>query len=361
MRHKCNFDLNEEDGHLPIILTPPKNLEETLQFLEMNLCVSDIIALCRLQSWALKGYWPLVFPGRGHSVPLLHEYTASSKSNDILRELIKDNQVVHLPKKIVIKDNSRNLTALLRESTLEPRSHSFTSGPYEFVVTGRNQGDQNLVTSQNTVTVHPMDATLAQDCADTPDHRENDDIVSRHSSHSSATQTASPQSSYASQMQDFSDTEDEIFFEGSQFGDVPPDPRANDDTLSYHSVLSNQSSIDQHSALQTSPPDPSDTEDEIFFEGPQFGGIPPDPRANDDTVSFHSDLSHQSSIPQPASMQTAHPQSPVPQLSSAQSNTPQSTVSPESSSLRSIFQSILPENLDPGLDGLGKFIPSDLI
>ena len=172
MRHECNFDLNEENGNLPIILKPPKNLEETLQFLEMNLCVSDIIELCRLQNWALKGYWPLVFPGRGHNVPLLSEYTASSKSDNILRQLIKDNQLVYLPKKIIIEDNSRNLTALLRESTLEPRSYSFTNGPYEFSVRGRTQGYQNPVTSQNLLTVQPINATLAQDCADTGDHRE---------------------------------------------------------------------------------------------------------------------------------------------------------------------------------------------
>ena len=200
VRHECNFDLNDENGNLPIILQPPKNFEETLEFLEMNLCVSDIIALCRLQNWALKGYWPLVFPGRGHSVPLLSEYTAGSKSDNILSQLIKDNQVVYLPKKIIIEDNSRNLTALLRESMLEPRSYSFTTGPYDFVVTGRTQSDQNPVTSHNMLTVQPIDATLAQDFIDTGDQRENDDNDSQHSSHSSETQTASPQSGYANHM-----------------------------------------------------------------------------------------------------------------------------------------------------------------
>ena len=240
-------------------------------------------------------------------------------------------------------------------------SYSFTTGPYDFVVTGRTQSDQNPVTSHNMLTVQPIDATLAQDFIDTGDQRENDDNDSQHSSHSSATQTASPQSGYANHMQDFSDTEDEIFFEGSQFGDVPPDPGANDDTLSHRSIISNQSSVDPHSTLQTNPvpPDPSDTEDEIFFDGPQFGGIPSDPRANDDTVSLHSDLNNQSSILRLPSMQTAPHQSPVPELSSSQSNTHHSPVSSESASLRSTFQSVLPENIVPGLDGLGKLIQSE--
>ena len=231
-RHSCNFVLDQnDDGNLLIVLKPPQNLEETIQFLEKNLCVTDIIQLCRLQNWALKGYWPLVFPGRGHSVPLLSQYTAGSRSEDHLRQLIKDNQRVTLPKKLIIEDDSRCVKALLKESILEPRGHHFTSSTNDLIAP-----NQVLNTS-----------------------------------HSSGTLSAQ------------SDIEDEIFFGGSQFGDIPYDPHANDDTLPHHSS--------------------------------------------------------QSSVPQ--SPQSAFIQSQAP---------PQSTPGPRIS-----FQSVLPENMDQGLDGLGKF------
>ena len=249
------LEQQNENGNLPIILRPPKNLEETIKFLEENLCVSDIIKLCRLQSWALKGYWPLVFPGRGHAVPLFSEYTAGSKSGDHLRMLIKDNQDVSLPRKIIIEDNGRFLKAHLRESTLEPRGFSYTSGPSDYVVT---RGPQQASSS---LTVGPTNVNQAQDRSET---------------------TMSAQS----------DSEDEVFFAGSQFGDIPPNPQANDDTLPQHSS--------------------------------------------------------QSSGSQPHSSPSALNPSQTP--SQAQSQTP----SQSSPSVRSTFQSVLPENMDQGLDGLGK-------
>lgn len=245
------LEQQNEDGNLPIILRPPKNLEETIKFLEENLCVSDIIKLCRLQNWALKGYWPLVFPSRGHTVPLLSQYTACSKSGDHLRQLIKDNQDVSLPKKIIIEDNDRFLKAYLRESTLEPRGFTFTSGSSDYVVTGRAQASN----------VGLSNADTSQNCSET---------------------TMSAQS----------DSEDEVFFAGSQFGDIPPYSQANDDTLPHHSS--------------------------------------------------------QSSGSQPPSSPSALAPSQAP------SQVPSQAPSQSSPSARSTFQSVLPENMDQGLDGLGK-------
>ena len=242
---------------------------------------------------------------------MLQEYTCGDKSADILKEYLNDKRSATLPRNVIIKDESNRVNCLLSDSTLKPAGFSFSTGPYDFFVTGRTQ--------------------------------------------SSATLRGLSPSGSTNHMQDCSDTEDEIFFQGSQFGDIPHDPRANDDTVSFNSV--SQSSVSQPSSVNNNPSvphDQSDTEDEIFFGGSQFGGIPPDPRANDDTVSLHSDLSHQASVPQPASIQTGPQQSQVPQLSSSQSNTPQSQVSTDSSIIRSTFQSVLPENTLPGLDGLGK-------
>lgn len=147
--HKCHLAPRLQTTDDPLLLQPPKVPEETLKLLEKELSVPDIVKLCSLQNWCLKGYWPLVFPGSGYGAPLLEQYTAGSKSGSILRQLIKNNQIQSLPKLIIIQDKDKNVESLLQESVLRPKDFNFTVGPRDFVVTATVGNTTNGVQTQD--------------------------------------------------------------------------------------------------------------------------------------------------------------------------------------------------------------------
>ena len=149
-RHLLYSDMYDDNGNAPIILRPPPNLEETRQLLESTLCPTDIVYLCQLQSWCLKGYYPLVFPGKGCGSPVLREYSCGEKSTDILKTYLKDKRTATLPKNVIIKDENNRVNCLLRGTTLKPTGFNFTSEVDSFLVyQNANDNDETLSCDEN--------------------------------------------------------------------------------------------------------------------------------------------------------------------------------------------------------------------
>ena len=132
-RHNCRFLYNDiyckQHGIVPVILNLPPNSKETGDILS-QLCQEDIVRLCTLQGWCLPSIYPFCFlqqhrSGRHGTVPLLESLTASNESVQLLKKMIKISTEVKLPKNIILKDRSRNVTAFLDSSILTPPHEHF--------------------------------------------------------------------------------------------------------------------------------------------------------------------------------------------------------------------------------------------
>ena len=143
-RHNCRFQYNDlycrQHGIVPVVLNLPPNSEETGDILS-QLCKEDLVKLCTLQGWCLPSVYPFCFPykqrsGRHGTVPLFESLTASQNSVKLLKKMVKISTEVKLPKNILLKDISRNVTALLTPNILTPPSEHFDvteSSEYFFV------------------------------------------------------------------------------------------------------------------------------------------------------------------------------------------------------------------------------------
>ena len=125
------------------VLRRPPNYSQTSDILS-QLTISDKIKMCRLNNWAIPKVWPLVFPGqirRGSVLPLiLTEMTAARESVNILRELLRTEPQISLPKQIIIIDEAENIQSVLPTRVLTPGT-AFLS---------RISGDHILVSSGTT-------------------------------------------------------------------------------------------------------------------------------------------------------------------------------------------------------------------
>ena len=138
-------------------LCKPRNLEATMQELRF---LSDmaIIKLARLQSWYIPGYYPFVFPGqiRGGPgtgpPPILGQVSAGAQSSQLLKQFIRKEGVIDIPRNILIVDTDTGMRRLLPEVILTPIAHQFnhTVNPTTFSVslshgcasdTGTDQAD----------------------------------------------------------------------------------------------------------------------------------------------------------------------------------------------------------------------------
>ena len=163
---KCHFCLHEYSSHAELnrhlrdrrclfefrpdhvlanfsVLRRPPNYSQTSDILS-QLTISDKIKMCRLNNWAIPKVWPLVFPGqirRGSVLPLiLTEMTAARESVNILRELLRTEPQISLPKQIIIIDEAENIQSVLPTRVLTPGT-AFLS---------RISGDHILVSSGTT-------------------------------------------------------------------------------------------------------------------------------------------------------------------------------------------------------------------
>ena len=112
------------------ILRRPENHIQTLAILQ-QLPQTDRVRMCQLNSWAIPGVWPIVFPGHfrqgGETSPILREMTASNDSTQILRDLLRNENQVHLPKQIILIDAARNIKSVLPTRVLTPGSEFVTT------------------------------------------------------------------------------------------------------------------------------------------------------------------------------------------------------------------------------------------
>ena len=76
---------------------------------------------------------------------MLREYSCGEKSSDILKDYLKDKRTMTLPKNVIIRDESKGVNCLLRDSTLKPTGFNFTSEDDTFLVfQDGGQNDETL-------------------------------------------------------------------------------------------------------------------------------------------------------------------------------------------------------------------------
>ena len=79
-----------EQHHQHVILRPPADMSLLLPILQ-RLCPEDIVEMCRTQHWALKGYWPLVWPGSvRYGREIFSQYTAGMEINNQISDVTSD-------------------------------------------------------------------------------------------------------------------------------------------------------------------------------------------------------------------------------------------------------------------------------
>ena len=142
--HKCifrpDYQFFKVNGIHPVILTRPKNWEETLKILN-QLSKEDIVKICILQNWCLPSYYPFVFPhqirsGRTGNVPILDTMTASKFSATLLKKMLGLERKLLLPKHIILRDEASGMIAHLSPKVLSPTlEFSFSETSESFNVT----------------------------------------------------------------------------------------------------------------------------------------------------------------------------------------------------------------------------------
>ena len=107
---------NVSDYH---VLRRPSNYQITRQILQ-QLSKCDQVRLCRENNWAVPGIWLLVFSGRSRFPPILLEMTAAHETTNILRELLRQERTVSLPKQIIVTDEAHDIQSVLKTRLLTP-------------------------------------------------------------------------------------------------------------------------------------------------------------------------------------------------------------------------------------------------
>ena len=148
---RCRFQYNESLHNLDdyCVLRRPPNYNSTYAILS-KLSLPDRIKMCQLNNWAMPKLWPLVFPGQirqrnrsGESqIPqILIEMTAGKNSTMILRELLRYENEVSLPKQVILKDDIAGIQSVLPTAVLTPGTAfiSRISGDTIIASTGKHQ------------------------------------------------------------------------------------------------------------------------------------------------------------------------------------------------------------------------------
>ena len=120
----------------PVVLRPPKNIHETMAILK-QLSETDQIRLCQYQHWCVRDLYPITFPGTGAAGnELFHAYTANRHSSRLLKQFLKMEKMIKLPRFIIIEDTERGVSSFISESYLRPLSEfNVTVTNSDFVVT----------------------------------------------------------------------------------------------------------------------------------------------------------------------------------------------------------------------------------
>ena len=139
-QHQCIFKINTDLNTNHVVLKRPKNWKETLTIVR-QLCEEDVVKLCILNNWCLPEFYPFCFPhqirsGRTGTIPLLETMTASKHSANLLNKLLEMDEVVTLPKCLLLTDEESGLSAMLPPRVLIPSSNFvYTETSEHFIVT----------------------------------------------------------------------------------------------------------------------------------------------------------------------------------------------------------------------------------
>ena len=120
--HRCPFMCNDDTNVGDYtVLKKPENCQEIASILN-QLTLGDQVRMCRLNSWAIPLLWPLVFPGSSVAryTPILLEMTAARRSVSTLHHLLRNNNNIKLPKKVILVDDSQNIKSVLSTVLLTP-------------------------------------------------------------------------------------------------------------------------------------------------------------------------------------------------------------------------------------------------
>lgn len=125
------------------VLRPPKNRQEAIRILS-GLHFAERVNLCRSQDWCVGGIYPFCFLGRwrigSHGVPpILSTYSICRypQPAESLKEYLRTEKRIVLPKHIIIDDSERNVRLYLSPDNLRPLGTSFLldESPSSFTVT----------------------------------------------------------------------------------------------------------------------------------------------------------------------------------------------------------------------------------
>ena len=125
------------------VLRPPKNRQEAMRILS-GLHFSERVNLCRSQEWCIEGLYPFCFLGLwrigSHGVPpILSSYSICRypQPAESLKEYLRTEKRIVLPKHIIIDDSERNVRLYLNPDNLRPLGTSFVvdESPSCFTVT----------------------------------------------------------------------------------------------------------------------------------------------------------------------------------------------------------------------------------
>ena len=114
------------------VLRPPKNRQEAVRVLG-GLHYAERVNLCRSQDWCIEGMYPFCFLGQWrigpHGVPpILSTYSVcrSPQTTDNLKEYLRTERRIILPKHIIIEDTERNVRLYLNPDNLRPLDTAFS-------------------------------------------------------------------------------------------------------------------------------------------------------------------------------------------------------------------------------------------
>ena len=107
-----------------MILKKPKEWDQTKIIFGRNLSHFEVVRICQLQRWFIKGVYPFTFPGRRRygrqgPPPLFYLHTAGKESKKMLKAMLKVESVT-LPKHMLLVDERTGLRAHLKPDVLCP-------------------------------------------------------------------------------------------------------------------------------------------------------------------------------------------------------------------------------------------------
>lgn len=144
--------LQQSGTEPPTILRPPKNRDEARRIIS-GLHFVDRVKLCKSQDWCEPNTYPFCFMGQARIgqygvPPVLVSLTACRHPHNVdgLKEFLRRENTIVVPKRIIIEDNERNVRIYLGPNYTRPRSGIFTviETNSSYTISLQNQGGASV-------------------------------------------------------------------------------------------------------------------------------------------------------------------------------------------------------------------------